>query len=126
VEKLRVPMEAEMLTKAMIMGHAKGEMPPDMRVMPMEPLVPSMAAAARELTTGEGWRRRQHHHQECDEQPPAMSRHDPSPLPMLVPSWQRDARVDPRPLQQAAPDAAFHRGPLTGRERRERSGAVAG
>jgi hypothetical protein len=45
VEKLRASMKAETLTKAMIVGHAKGEMPPDMRGRPMEPLVQSMAAA---------------------------------------------------------------------------------
>jgi len=44
-ERLRVPMETERLTKAMMVGHTKGEMPPDMRGMPMEPLVQSMAAA---------------------------------------------------------------------------------
>jgi hypothetical protein len=83
VEKLRASMKAETLTKAMIVGHAKGEMPPDMRVLPMEPTVKPMAAAEREFTTREGWRRSQHHHQECDEQQPAMSRHDPSPLPRI-------------------------------------------
>jgi hypothetical protein len=56
VKKLRLPMEAEVLTKALMVGHAKGEMPPDMRVMPMESIVKSMAAAEREFTTGEGWR----------------------------------------------------------------------
>jgi hypothetical protein len=54
VEKLRVPMEAERLTKAMMMGHAKGERPSDVRVLPMEPTVQSMAAAEREFTTGDG------------------------------------------------------------------------
>jgi hypothetical protein len=57
VEKLRMPMEAERLTKAMMAGHAQGEMPAKMRLMPLEPLVQSMAAAEREFTTGEGWRR---------------------------------------------------------------------
>lgn len=42
VEPLRVSMEAEMLTKAMLVGHAKGGMPPEMRVMPLEPLVKSI------------------------------------------------------------------------------------
>jgi hypothetical protein len=86
VEKLRVPMDAEMLTKAMLVGPTKGEMPPEMRAMPMEPMVQSMAAAGggRECATGEGWRRSQYYHQERDEQPPAMSRHDSSPLPMCV------------------------------------------
>jgi hypothetical protein len=79
VEKLRVPLEAERLAKAMLVGHAKGEMSPDMRLMPMEPLVQSMAASESEFTTGESWRRRQHHHQQHDEQQPVMSRHDPSP-----------------------------------------------
>jgi hypothetical protein len=51
VKKLRVPMEAEMLTKALMVGHAKGEMPPDMRVMPIEPTVKSMATAEREFTS---------------------------------------------------------------------------
>jgi hypothetical protein len=45
VERLRVPMETERLTEAVMAGHAKGEMPPDMRGRPMEPLVQSMAAA---------------------------------------------------------------------------------
>jgi len=67
VEKPRAAVEVETLTKAMIVGHAKGEMPPDMRVMPIEPTVKSMAAAEREFTSGEGWCRSQHHHQECDE-----------------------------------------------------------
>ncbi len=68
VEKRRVPMEAEMVTKAMMVGHDKEEMTPEMRVMAMEPMVKSMAAAKgeREFTTGEGWRRSQHHHQERD------------------------------------------------------------
>jgi hypothetical protein len=44
-ERLRVPIETEGLTKAKMVGHTKGEMPPDMRGMPMEPLVQSMAAA---------------------------------------------------------------------------------
>jgi hypothetical protein len=79
VEKLWVPLEAERLAKAMPVGHAKGEMSPEVRLMPMEPLAKSMAAAEREFTTGESWRRRQHHHQQHDEQQPAMSRHDPSP-----------------------------------------------
>jgi hypothetical protein len=88
VEKLRLPLEAEMLTEAMMAGDAKGEMPLEMRVMPMEPVVKSMAAAegGREFTTGEGWRRSQHHHRERDGQQPAMSRHDPSPLLTCVPS----------------------------------------
>lgn len=69
VQKLRVPREADMVTKAMMMAQAKGEMSPHKRVMAMEPLVQAMAAAKgeRELTAGEGWRRRQHHHQERDE-----------------------------------------------------------
>jgi hypothetical protein len=79
VEKPRVAMEAETLTKAMAVGHAKEKMPAGMRVLPMEPLVKSMATAEREFTTGDGWRRRQHHHQEPNEQSPTMSRHDPSP-----------------------------------------------
>jgi hypothetical protein len=79
VEKLRVPLEAERPTKAVLVGHAKGEMSPEMRLMPVEPLVKSMAAAEREFTTGESWRRRQHHHQQHDKQQPAMSRHNPSP-----------------------------------------------
>lgn len=106
VKKLRVPMEAEMLTKALMVGHAKGEMPPDMRVMPMEPIVKSMAAAEREFTTGEGWRRSQHHHQERDEQQPSMSCHNSSLLPMFVTSLRRDRLVDPRALQQPEFDAA--------------------
>jgi hypothetical protein len=61
VEKPRPVMEAESPIQAMMVGHAKGEMPPDMRVMPMEPMVQSMAAAEaaaeREFTSGEGWRR---------------------------------------------------------------------
>ena len=115
VEKLRVPLEAEMLTKAMMAGNAKGEMPLEMRVMPMEPVVKSMAAAEGErgFTTGQGWRRSQRHHQERDEQQPAMSRHDPSPLPTFVPSLRCDARVAPRPPHQALLDAALH--PLCGR-----------
>jgi hypothetical protein len=44
-ERLRVLMETERLTKAMMVGQTKEEMPPDMRGMPMEPLVQSMAAA---------------------------------------------------------------------------------
>jgi hypothetical protein len=94
VERLRVPLEAEMPIKAMLVGHAKGEMPPDMRLLPLEPLVKSMAAAeaGREFTTGESWRRRQHHHQEYAEHQPAMSRHDPSPLPMVVPALRCEAR----------------------------------
>jgi hypothetical protein len=101
MKKLRVPMEAEMLTKALMVGHAKGEMPPDMRVMPMDPIVKSMGAAEREFTTGEGWRRSQHHHQERDEQQPSMSCHNSSALPMFVTSLRRDRLVDPRALQQA-------------------------
>ena len=105
VEKLRVPLGAETLTKAMMAGNAKGEMPLEMRVMPMEPVVKSMAAAEGErgFTTGQGWRRSQRHHQERDEQQPAMSRHDPSPLPTLIPSLRRDARVAPRPPHQPHP-----------------------
>jgi hypothetical protein len=80
VEKPRMPLEAERLTKAMMVGHAKGEMPLEMRLMPLEPVVQSTAAAEREFTTGKGWRRGHHHHQECDEQQPVMFRHDPSPL----------------------------------------------
>jgi hypothetical protein len=79
VEKLRAAMEVETRTKAMAVGDAKEKMPADMRVMPMEPMVKSMAAAEREFTTGDGWSRSQHHHQECNEQQPAMSCHDPSP-----------------------------------------------
>jgi hypothetical protein len=62
-----------------MVGHAKGEMPPDVRVMPIKPTVKSMATAEREFPSGEGWRRSHEHHQECDEQQPAMSRHDPPP-----------------------------------------------
>jgi hypothetical protein len=62
---------------AVMVGHAKGEMPPDMRVMPIEPTVKSVATAEREFTSGEGWRRSQDHHQACDEQQPAISHHDP-------------------------------------------------
>jgi hypothetical protein len=94
VEKLRVLMQAERLTKAMMVGQPKGEMPPDMWVMPMEPPVKSMATAEgdREFTTGEGWRCSQHRHQECDEPQPAMSCHAPSPLAMFVTPLERDAR----------------------------------
>jgi hypothetical protein len=106
VIKLRVPMETETLIKAMMVGHAIGEMPPDVRVMPVEPMVRSMAAAEREFTAGEGWRRTQHHDQERHEQQQAMFRHNSSPLPMFVPALQRDARVDSRLFQRAAPDAA--------------------
>ena len=77
VEKLRAAMEVETWTKAMMVGHAKGELPPDMRVMLIEPTVKSVATAEREFASGEGWRRRQDHHQECDEQQPAMSHPDP-------------------------------------------------
>jgi hypothetical protein len=77
VEKLRAAMEVETWTKAMMVGHAKGEMPPDMRVMLIEPTVKSVATAEREFTSSEGWRRSQHHHQECDEHQPAISHHDP-------------------------------------------------
>jgi hypothetical protein len=80
VEKPRMPLEAERPTKAMMVRQAKGEMLAKMRLMPLEPLVQAMAAAEKEFTTGEGWRRSQHHHQECDEQQPVMFRHDPSPL----------------------------------------------
>jgi hypothetical protein len=80
VEKLRMSLEAERLTKTMMVGHAKGEMPPKMRLMPPELLVQAMPAAEREFPTGEGWRRSQDHHQECDEQQPVMFRHDPFPL----------------------------------------------
>jgi hypothetical protein len=75
-EKLRVPMEAEMVTKTMMVRHDKEEMSPEMQVMAMEPMVKSMAAAQaeKEFTTGEGWRRRQHHHQARDEKPPAIRR----------------------------------------------------
>jgi hypothetical protein len=48
VEKLRVPMEPKVPTKEMMVGHAKGEMSPDMRGMPMEPLGQSMAATEGE------------------------------------------------------------------------------
>jgi hypothetical protein len=115
VEKLRLPLEAEMPTKAMMAGDAEGEMPPEMRVMPMEPVVKSMAAAEGEgrFTTRQGWRRSQHHHQQGNGQQPAMSRHDPSPLPTFVPSLRCDARVAPHPPHQAMLDAALH--PLCGR-----------
>jgi hypothetical protein len=80
VERLRMSLEAERLAKTMMVGHAKGEMPPDMRLMPREATVKSMATAEREFPSGEGWRRSQDHHQECDEQQPVMFRHDPFPL----------------------------------------------
>jgi hypothetical protein len=67
VEKPPAVMEVESRIKAMMVGHAKKEMPPDMRMMLMEPAVKSMAAAERELTSGECWRRSEHQHQECDE-----------------------------------------------------------
>ena len=65
VEKLWAPLEAEMPTKAMMVGGAEGEMLPEMRVMPMEPVVKSMATAEgkRGFTTGQGWRYSRHHHQ---------------------------------------------------------------
>jgi hypothetical protein len=97
VEELRVPMEAEMWTEAMMVRHVKGEMPSDMRVMPMEPLVQSMAAAEGERgsTTGEGWRCSQDPDQERNEQKPPMSCHDLSPLPFPgSPSWWHGS---PRP-----------------------------
>lgn len=88
VEKFRVPLEAEMPTKAMVAGDAKGEMPPEMRVMPMEAVVKSMSAAEGKggFTTGQGWRYSRHRHQERDEQQPAMSRHNPSPRLTCAPS----------------------------------------
>jgi hypothetical protein len=104
VERSPVPMETERLTEAVRAGDTDGEMPPDRRGVPMEPLVKSMAAAeAPELTTGEGWRRSPHRHQQRDEHQPAMARHDPSPPPMSVPTWSRDARVGPCSVQHAAP-----------------------
>jgi hypothetical protein len=104
-------METELPIKALMVRHAKGEMPPDMRVMPVEPMGKSMAAAegVKEFTTGEGWRRSQHDDQERDEPQPAISRHDPSPLPIFVSSSRCDACVDPGSLRQSEPVATFHR-----------------
>lgn len=93
VEKPRVPMETERVTKvtkAMMVRHDEEEMSPEMRamprVMPMESMVKSMAAVKgdREFTVGKARRRSQHRHQESGEQPSAICRHAPSPLAVHV------------------------------------------
>jgi hypothetical protein len=68
-ERLRVPMETEMVTKAMMVRYDKEETTPEMRLMPMEPMVKATAAAKSEseFTAGEGRRRHQEHHQARDE-----------------------------------------------------------